>query len=159
MAKPPSPPKVVWASARLRPRSDGSGKRPPTPPRSKRARSAASSSAHQPPPQVVPPRRREPPQRREPQTVFARTKIEGTSQKAEVKQLVPKGSVGRSMQPASAPKKLKVAEAYTVLKRARRASAKKVKVAIEPDEASPKYLQPPRKRSQRDEGKAKPRQE
>ena len=120
MAKPPSPPKVYGLALDF------------------------VQGPTQSPSQVVPPRRREPPQRREPQTVFARTQLEGTSQKAEVKQLVPKGSVGRSMQPASAPKKLKAAKAYTVLERARRASAKKVKVAVEPDEASPKYLRPPR---------------
>ena len=64
-AAPPSPPKVVRCGARLRPRSDGSGKRPPTPPRSKRARPATSSGVPQPPPQVRPLSRREPTRRKE----------------------------------------------------------------------------------------------
>ena len=74
--------------------------------------------------------------------MFASARIEGTSQKAEVKQLVPKGSVGRSMQPVLAPKKRKAVKASSLLKRSRRVSSEKVKEAVEPDEASPKYLRP-----------------
>ena len=93
--KPPSPPKAPRTGARLRPRSDGSGKCPPTPPRAKRV--TATSSVRGSPFQVAPPRKREPKRRKEPQSVPAMTRIEGTSPKAEVKQLVPKASVGRSM--------------------------------------------------------------
>ena len=70
------------------------------------------------------------------------TKIEDTSPKAEVKQLVPKGSVGRSLQLRIASKKRKAAKASTFSKRSRKVSAKKAKEVVEPVEASPKYLQP-----------------
>ena len=141
-AKPPSPPKVLRTGARLRPRADGSGKRPPTPPRSKRVRPATSSSACQPPPPATPSRRREPKRRQEPQVVPASIKIEGINQKTEVRSLVPKGSVGRSTQPAPAPRKRKAAKAPNLSKRSRSASAKKVKEVVESVELPSKYLQP-----------------
>ena len=77
-------------------------------------------------PESYRPEKREPKRRKEPQTVPAVTRIEGTSPKAEAKQL-PKGSVGRSMQLILASKKRKAAKACTFSKRSRKASAKKVK--------------------------------
>ena len=137
------PPKAQQTGARLRPRSDGSGKRPPTPPRVKRVRPVTSSSVRGSPPKVVPPPKREPKRRKEPHAVPVAAKIEGTSPKAEVKQVIPRRSVGRSKQLILASKKRKAAKASTFSKKSCKAAAKKVKEEVaEPVEAPPKYLKP-----------------
>ena len=89
-AKPPSHPPVKRTGARLRPRMNSSGKRSPTPPRSKRARLATSSGARQPPLLAAPPRKREPKRRKEPEAVSAETV--GTNPKAEGRRLIPSGT-------------------------------------------------------------------